>query len=593
MKKNSLIIALILSVVLSFANQPLKNIKNQTAQKPDTNVILPPAWAFGVLYGGYTNQQQTIERINEIEKHNYPIDAYWIDSWFWSFADKGRGPKKYIDFVADTVDFPNRKAMWDYMQQRNIKGGFWTWDCIFETGNETAFKDFDEKGFFRNKYVETNPWHNNSTTTAMFETGESKRKGTLCGNIDFKNPQATEYFKKRMKHFFDEGADFLKLDRTNAIEVCKTMFEITQESGKETKGRGFILSHAGGMDTEEYKRYPAKWTSDTRTDWTVEKPNLEFDSWVPKVALKENIAMFTDPSKKHHKIPFMTNDLGGFDMGKTNQLDEELYIRWLQFSIFAPIVEIFAQPENPSSNMAYKISERADSLFRKYSHLRMQLFPYIYSYAHKVRLESKQMMQALPQNHFDYLFGNEMLVAPVYEQYATKRMVNLPAGNWVDYWTNETLPGGKMVEADAPIEQIPLFIRQGSIIPMRQYASSIEKGTNDTLIIHIYPGANSEFTLIEDDGLSNDYLKGVIAQTKMTLKNAKNKAVLEILPLRGTFDGLTESRVLKFNIHQNKELKSLIVNGKKLKFANSDKTFETEFFRNSKFRKTKLSINFK
>ncbi len=290
-----------LSVVLSFANQPPKNIKIQTAQKPDTNVILPPAWAFGVLYDGYTNQQQTIERINEIEKHNYPIDAYWIDSWFWSFADKGRGPKKYIDFVADTVDFPNRKAMWDFMKQRNIKGGFWTWDCIFETGNEVAFKDFDEKGFFRNIYVETNPWHNNSTTTAMFETGESKRKGTLCGNIDFKNPQATEYFKKRMKHFFDEGADFLKLDRTNAIEVCKTMFEITQESGKETKGRGFILSHAGGMDSKEYKRYPAKWTSDTRTDWTVEKPNLEFDSWVPKVALKENIAMFTDPSKNSTK----------------------------------------------------------------------------------------------------------------------------------------------------------------------------------------------------------------------------------------------------------------------------------------------------
>lgn len=561
--------------------------------KPDTNVVLPPAWAFGVLYGGYTNQQQTIERINEIEKHKYPIDAYWIDSWFWSFADKGRGPKKYIDFVADTVDFPNRKAMWDFMQQRKIKGGFWTWDCIFETGNETAFNDFDEKGFFRNKYLETNPWHNNSTTTAMFETGKSSRKGTLCGNIDFKNPQATDYFKQRMKPFFDEGADFLKLDRTNAIEVCKTMFEITQESGKETKGRGFILSHAGGMDAEEYKRYPAKWTSDTRTDWTVEKPNLEFDTWVPKVALKENIAMFTDPAKKYYKIPFMTNDLGGFDMGKTDKLDEELYIRWLQFAIFAPIVEVFSQPENPSSNLAYKISDRADSLFRNYSHLRMELFPYIYSYAHKVRLESKQMIQALPENHFDYLFGNEMLVAPVYEQFATKRMVNLPVGNWVDYWTKEIIEGGKKVDVQAPIEQIPLFVRQGSIIPTRQYASSIEKGTNDTLIIHVYPGANSEFDLIEDDGKSNDYLQGAIAKTKMKLHNVKGKVILQISPIVGSFNGMTVNRVLKFSIHQNKNLKSLKINGKKLKFIQTGGVAKTDYFTNSKFKKTKLSISYK
>lgn len=587
MKKNDLFILLLLGAMYVQASVIPSEIK------PDTNVALPPAWAFGVLYGGYTNQQQTIERINEIEKHKYPIDAYWIDSWFWSFSDKGRGPKKYIDFVADTVDFPNRKAMWDFMQQRNIKGGFWTWDCIFETGNEAAFKDFDEKGFFRNKYIETNPWHNNSTTTAMFETGESTRKGTLCGNIDFKNPAATEYLKKRMKHFFDEGADFLKLDRTNAIEVCKTMFEITQEHGKETKGRGFILSHAGGMDTEEYKRYPAKWTSDTRTDWTVEKPNLEFDTWVPKVALKENIAMFTDPSKKYHKIPFMTNDLGGFDMGKTDKLDEELYIRWMQFSIFTLIVEVFSQPENPSSNLAYKISKRADSLFRKYSHLRMQLFPYIYSYAHKVRLENKQMIQALPEDNFDFLFGNQMLVAPVYVQFATERLVNLPDGNWVNYWTKETIEGGKKVKVKAPIEQIPLFIRQGSVIPMRKYASSIEKGTNDSLIIYVYPGKNSEFSLIEDDGLSNDYLKGKVAQTKMTLKNAKRKAVLEILPVMGTFDGMTDFRFLKFRIHQNKEIKSLIVNGKKLKFSNIDNSIDTEYFGNLKLKKTTLTINFK
>ena len=123
--------------------------------------------------------------------------------------------------------------------------------------------------------------------------------------------------------------------------------------------------------------------------------------------------MFTDASKRSSQIPFLTNDLGGFDMGKTDKLDEELYIRWMEFSMFTPIVEVFSQPENKTSNMAYAVSERADSLFRKYSHLRMELFPYIYSYAHKVRLEGKQMMKSSENDPYSFFFGDEMFVAPV------------------------------------------------------------------------------------------------------------------------------------------------------------------------------------
>jgi alpha-glucosidase (family GH31 glycosyl hydrolase) len=544
-----------------------------------------------VLYGGYTNQCQTIKRIDEIVAHDYPIDAYWIDSWFWSFDNKGAGPAKYIDFVADTVGFPNRKAMWNYMEQRKIKGGFWIWDCIFETGNESAFMDFDERGFFRNKYIENNPWHNYSTTTAMFQT-EGKRKGTLCGNIDFKNLRAITYFKQKMKPFFDEGADFLKLDRTSAIEVCKTMFEISQEFGRETRGRGFMLSHTGGQESEEYKRYPAKWTDDTRSDWNIEQPTKDFNPWVPAVALKENIAMFTDSEKRSSKIPFLANDLGGFDMGKTDKPDEELYIRWLQFSMFSPVVEVFAQPENQTSNMAYLISERADKLFRKYSHLRMELFPYIYSYAHKVRLEGKQMMQALPRNPFDYMFGNELFVAPVYEQGATKRLVELPAGKWLNYWTNEKLEGGRKIEVNAPLDQIPFFVREGSIIPMRKYASSIEKGTNDTLIVHIYPGANSEFTLIEDDGLSNDYLVGKIACTRMKLQTVKNNCIFSIEPIEGHYEKMNNLRVVKLITHTDiGKIQKITHNGDKVPFERVKDQYETVYLQINKKRTSTFIVH--
>ncbi len=542
-------------------------------QSLDEHVILPPEWAFGVLYGGYTDQKQTIGRIQQIQDHDYPIDAYWIDSWFWSFDDEGEGPDKYLDFVSDTIAYPNRKEMWDFMEQNHIKGGFWTWDAIQKTGNEEAFEDFEQRGFFRDTYMNTNPWHNAGTSTAMFQE-DSDHPGTLTGNINFDNPEAAAYFKERMKPFFDEGADFLKLDRTTHLNTVKTIFEISQEFGKETEGRGFMLSHAGGLEDSAFKRYPTKWTSDTRSDWTIESPNIQFNSWVPNVAFKENIAMYTNPDKLHHTVPFLTNDTGGFDMGITDSVDEELYIRWLQFSMYGPITEVFSQPENPTSNLAWKYSERADSLFRTYAHRRMQLFPYIYSYAHKTRLDGENMIRLIPDHLYEYTFGEEFLVAPVYEEYATERTVYLPEGTWINYWTGEITTGNRSITVNAPIDQIPLFVKAGSIIPLRNYAPNVETGTNEKLTLELYPGADGDFELIEDDGLSNEYLKGRYALTTITF--SQNETV-SIAPVLGDYIGMPEQRSWRLKILSPDTVSAITVNGKELSFKQDGKFLLTDF----------------
>lgn len=536
----------------------------------DSTIVLPPSWAFGVLYGGYTNQQGTIDRIKEIKKHNYPIDAYWIDSWFWSYADKGVGPKKYIDFIGDTTSYPDRKAMWDFLHKNGVKGGFWIWDCILKDGNEQAFEEFKQKGFFSKIYFNTDTWHNGSSSTAMYQKGKVV-KGTECGNINFDDPKAVAFFKEKMKHFFDEGADFIKLDRTTKINVCKAMFEMSQQFGKETKGRGFLLSHSGGLESEAYKRYPVKWTDDTRSDWTVEKPTIHFNEWVPKVALKENIAMYTDPTKKTSQIPFLTNDMGGFDIGKTNMPDEELYIRWLQFSMFCPITEVFSQPENPTSNLAWKYSKRADSLCRFYSHLRMQLFPYIYSFAELSRIKGQPMLRKLTGHLYEFMLGNELLVAPVYEKGAISRSVFLPKGKWINYWSGERLNGNSIRTVRAPINQIPLFVKSGSIIPMRNYASSVDKGNNNTLTLDIFPGNNSKFNLIEDDGTSNDYLAGKYASTRIDLKNTGRTIYLSIDPAQGSYTGIIKKREWILHIHSLEEPAKALLNNHQCKFRYDEK----------------------
>lgn len=579
-----LIVSFIISLVLGH-----KKVRHLDPVTIDTNLILPPAWAFGVLYGGYTNQEQTMNRVSEIVECDYPIDAYWIDSWFWDYANKGMGPMKYIDFVADTIDYPNRKVMWDYLATLGIKGGFWCWDCIFETGQKEVFDDFSQRGFFRDTYIENSPWHNYNKSTSMHIMG--KNKGTLCGNIDFESKEAVAYFKSRMKPFFDEGADFIKLDRTSDISVCRTMFEISQELGLETKGRGFILSHTGGMESDEYKRYPAKWTGDTRSDWTSENQLIYFPSWIPNISLKENIAMFTDSSNQCSQIPFLTNDLGGFDMGQTDSVSIELYIRWMQFSMFNPIVEVFSQPENPTSNLAYKYKNPlAHELFKKYSHARMKLFPYIYSSAHNMRLTGEHMIGKIKNQLYEMMFGKDIFIAPVFEKGATTRTFLLPDGVWVNYFTKDILIGGKEYTVDAPIEQIPIMIRQGAIIPTRQYARSILKGSNDTLTLHVYAGADGVFTLIEDDGLSNDYIDGIYAKTELKMQSNANDVTLVIDPILGNYEGMLKDRTWILDIVTPSQVTKVLINGKNLNYAKYDYGVITQPITLSKFRSSKFKI---
>lgn len=536
----------------------------------DSNVMLPPSWAFGVLYGGYTDQQQTIDRVSEIIRRGYPIDAYWIDSWFWSMADKGAGPRKYIDFVADTAAFPDRKAMWNFLEQQHVKGGFWVWNCILETGNETAFKAFQSRGYFDSVYLNRDSWHNSSASMAMNQLNPGL-KGTTCGDINFSDPAATAYFKERMRPFFEEGADFLKLDRSASLDFCKASFELTQEAGLETKGRGFILSHSFETDNPRYKRYPAKWTDDTRSDWNVKEPVYKFQPWTPHVALKENIALFTDPAKATSAIPFLCNDMGGFTTGYNPVPDEELYIRWMQFSMFNPLTEVFSAPENPTSNMPWLYSERADTLFRNYARLRLQLFPYIYSYAYATRLSAQQMMRSQPGHIYQYLFGNELLVAPVYEKNAHVRTVYLPEGDWLHYWTGAAYSGNQLVTVNSPVEELPLFVKKGSIVPMRDYATSVEAGSDSLLTLHIYTGADAWFDLYEDDGRSNDYLTGKFAHTKISWDDSRKK--LTIHPVSGDYTGMFRERHWRICVHDNQQLTTLQLHGKKLPVSRSGNTF--------------------
>ena len=503
---------------------------------PDTaEIMLPPAWAFGVIYGGYTNQEETISRIQTILDNDLPIDGYWIDSWFWNYYNQGKGPDGYINFTGDTLSYPDPGTMWAFMDEQQIKSGIWIWDCIQQTGNEAVFQEFLDKDYYDDAVFDnTDAWHN-------------APQNTPTGNIDFSNEEAVQLWKDKLEPLFAGGLDFLKIDRSSQIPFLKAAFETTQELGKETAGRGFVLSHLHTTYDPAMNLYPTRWTGDAQTAWTQpDYPNLDIYAMG---GLKEQVDMVANPRKSTYEIPFLTHDLGGYSSFGANERSDTLYMRWAQFALFNPITTVFSAPGNPTANLPFNFSEQALQNFRKYAQLKLRLFPYIYTYAHRTRETGEKMIQGSAQHPYQYLFGDALLIAPIVEWNSNNRSIYLPPGTWYDFHNSTSYPGDQLINYTAELDQLPIFARSGSIIPMRNYAKNIASGSNDELTLQIYPAETPvEFTLIEDDGTSNEYLEGKVAKTTFKAKSTTEKTLVTINATQGEFQGMNAERTYSFNI---------------------------------------------
>jgi alpha-glucosidase/alpha-D-xyloside xylohydrolase len=162
---------------------------------------------------------------------------------------------------------------------------------------------------------------------------------------------------------------------------------------------------------------------------------------------------------------------------------------------------------------------RIEPIVKKYDELRYQLMPYTYTLAWEARQTGMPLMRALWLHYPDdtaargmgseYLWGRDLLIAPVFEKGAVTRDVYLPAGEWYDWWTLRRETGGKTIRREVDLSIMPIYVRAGAIIPfdpIRQYTA---QPVTQPTTLRVYPGADGDFTLYQDDGISQDYLKGV------------------------------------------------------------------------------------
>jgi alpha-glucosidase (family GH31 glycosyl hydrolase) len=515
----------------------------------DPDVVLPPAWAFGVLHGYYTNQAGILENLKQLEAGDFPVDAIWVDSAFWDLTTKG--PQGYLDFKGDRQAFPNLRQLTSELEKRDIRFGIWVWDRIMDA-NPEVFREFESKGYFKPGQIVSNGWHN----VGLMSVGRT---------VDFGNPAAAALWSEKLSPFLAAGVDFFKIDSEPQSDYLRTHFELSQRYGRHTGGRGFVLTQSARKSAADIKRYPAAWTGDAQASW--HQPDYpDTKRWILG-GLRQQIEMVANPTWRHYQYPFLANDTGGFHPRKLEgEAADELYIRWAQFSSFGSIMQVFGAPDVPSQNAPFGWPRAVQENFRRHTQLRLRLFPYIYSHAMLTRLTGLKITQGEVDHRFQFKLGDAFLVAPVHEPGATNRMVWLPpGGQWIDYWTGESRAGGQEVTVPAPIEYLPLLVRAGAIIPMRDYASSVLRGNNATLTLDVYPeGATeeSQFTLYEDDGTSNDYLTNGFAATKITCQSGPQTVKLDIAAIQGDYRGKLKKRQWKLEMHLATKPAAVSLNGK-------------------------------
>lgn len=275
-------------------------------------------------------------------------------------------------------------------------------------------------------------------------------------------------------------------------------------------------------------------------------------------------------------FPYFNHDAGGFrDPGP----DDGLYVKWaMGMGSFTPIW----RPHGYGEYKRWPLdrTEVCQNAALTYGKLRYEMMPYVYSYAFDAHKTGNPMARSMVIDYQDspeawqydlqYMWGSELLVAPSYTPDDATMKIWLPEGNdWYDFWTDDLLKGDQVIDHKPTFENVPLFVKTGSIIPMYKYAQSTFMLDASELILHVYIGANGEFNLYEDDGVSERFrTKNENRITKISY--SENDSKLIINPSVGDYQGAPSERSYKVVFHGFNKPISLKLNQKKIKKASSE-----------------------
>jgi alpha-glucosidase/alpha-D-xyloside xylohydrolase len=256
-------------------------------------------------------------------------------------------------------------------------------------------------------------------------------------------------------------------------------------------------------------------------------------------------------------LPYWGTDIGGFY--PTADYTGELFTRWFQFAAFCPLFRSHgrnwhlhlpwgwdggdggpSEVNNYTPDPAEMHNTQVEPICRKYLELRYRLMPYLYSAVRDCTQTGMPIMRSLWLHYPDdataiargdeYMWGADILVAPVVEKGAASRSLYLPRGNWHDFWTEDRTEGGREIERAVDLATMPLYVRAGAVIPMGPVKQYTDEPGDNSLTMVVYPGADGESHCYEDDGKSFDYRRGESMSVVMSWHDASRRVSVRLAP---------------------------------------------------------------
>ncbi|NLW02062.1 MAG: DUF5110 domain-containing protein [Clostridiaceae bacterium] len=479
---------------------------------------MPPIWSLGFHQSrwGYYPQEKVMELAETFRTRQIPCDAIYLDidymdgfrifTWDSSrFPDPGEMTSQLREQgfrVVTIVDPAIRKDSDYHVYMEGAREGHF---CKLPTGEvyhgkvwpgTAAFPDFSRD--------RTRKWWG-LKHSSLFDAGVAGIWNDMNEPSDFTSGTGLEDRIKMtvpddlMMDFDGKPQPFSRCHNAYGLLMCRATYEGFR--ALRPRERPFMVTRSAYSGIQ---RYAAVWTGDNYSWW---------EHLAASIPMHLNIGL--------SGIPFVGADVGGFQGNSS----PELYARWIQLGAFTPFFRAHSE-KSTQDHEPWSFGPEVEEIARKAIRLRYELLPYLYSEFRQACETGLPVMRPLILDFQDdrnvygindqFMFGKDIMAAPVTRPGDRKRLVYLPQGVWYDFYTKAGIEGGRFIIADAPLDRIPLFVREGAIIPMARSACSTQSMDFSTLWIEIYAGPEGSFTLYEDDGLSMDYHYGAFNLRRFT-----------------------------------------------------------------------------
>ncbi len=514
-------------------------------------------WAFGLFQSQdrYKYQKEMLDVAKKYRDNHIPVDVIVQDWYYWE-------PLPIGSHVMNPERYPAPKAMIDSLHKENFHAMISIWPVFGSgTNNFTALKDSGDLTSITWDNVVTHTFdtyydaHSPKARLHYWQQARDslvKRYGWDAWWIDQCEPDNGSLLDERRKANFYTGKG---IDYFNTYSLVHTD-GVYAGWRKDIPGkRAFFLARQSFAG--EQRNAATLWSSDIECKFSVLR------NQVPQGIN----ACFSG-------LPYWTSDIGGYHYGWqapdwSTPENRELFTRWFQFGTFCPIFRIHGKGERAlfSDNWDTKTK----NILLHYDKLRYRLLPYIYSLSAKVTQDNYTIMRGLAfdfrndtsvyQIKDQYMFGPAFLVNPVTQPAsalakANVREMYLPKTIWYNFWDGSKTNGGANIQASAPIETMPLYVKAGSLIPMGPFIEYATEKKADTIELRIYGGADGNFELYEDENDNYNYEKGKYATINFTWNDSRR--LLTISNTKGSFDGQLKTRV--FNLVLVKENRGIDIN---------------------------------